>query len=78
MKHIICGECGGSGVAEYIDHMARPCDGCHGNGCISVHWRHALAIEAASAGETVKQGSTEGESAGPKDNAQNPSEVSGD
>lgn len=32
---------------------------------------HALAIEAATAGETTKIGSTEGESAGPKDNAQN-------
>ena len=27
-----CGECGGDGVAEYIDHWARPCDACHGDG----------------------------------------------
>jgi hypothetical protein len=27
-----CRECKGSGVAEYIDHWARPCDTCHGEG----------------------------------------------
>jgi hypothetical protein len=27
-----CRECKGSGVAEYIDHWARPCDICHGEG----------------------------------------------
>ena len=29
---ITCGECRGSGTAEYIDVWARPCDACHGEG----------------------------------------------
>jgi hypothetical protein len=29
-----CGECKSSGVAEYIDHMARSCDACHGEGVL--------------------------------------------
>jgi hypothetical protein len=38
-----CGECRGSGVAEYIDHMARPCDACHGNGFL--RFTHAEILE---------------------------------
>jgi hypothetical protein len=30
-----CEECKGSGIAEYIDHMARPCDACHGEGILT-------------------------------------------
>lgn len=37
-----CRECKGSGVAEYIDHMARPCDACHGEGT-----QNFTAMEAA-------------------------------
>ena len=29
---IVCGECRGSGIAEYIGGYARPCDGCNGAG----------------------------------------------
>jgi hypothetical protein len=29
-----CRECKSTGVAEYIDHMARPCDACHGDGVL--------------------------------------------
>jgi hypothetical protein len=33
---IVCGECRGSGIAEYIAHWARPCDACHGDGDLNV------------------------------------------
>lgn len=31
-----CGECGGSGTAEYIGVWARPCDACHGDGELNI------------------------------------------
>jgi hypothetical protein len=31
-----CGECDGTGVAEKIEHMSRPCDACGGEGVIRV------------------------------------------
>lgn len=33
---IVCGECGGDGVAEYIGNWQRPCDACRGEGELDV------------------------------------------
>lgn len=31
-REIECTECGSTGVAEYFEGCARPCDACHGEG----------------------------------------------
>ncbi len=31
----VCRECNGTGIAEHIEHMTRPCDVCGGDGTLS-------------------------------------------
>lgn len=44
---IVCGECRGSGVAEYIGGWARPCDACRGDGELNISAFWAIYIRVA-------------------------------
>lgn len=39
---IVCGECGGNGIAEHIESWPRPCDACHGDGELKVPFAWGL------------------------------------